>query len=681
MAYFNSGVILLLCAVLPVIAGDSLHIDSLKQFSGDSVSELEELCVSAERPIGYTASTKRLQADDFQGKYQDLTSLLNTVSGVTVQRTGGLGAYSTVQIRGSGANQVQIFLDGVPLNTANGGAVDIGKIPLGSLQEIIVHKSSAPLQLIGSNAGGIIELWSRPGDALDVVNATGEVGSFGYRKAGTLISKKINNIQHWFSADLTRSENDFPYDWDRSAYEDGDEIEKRMDNHYFIGASGIYGFSYKTPSSRLKITTQLSFKHTENGIFLIATADSNDGFFRKDIINGSLDILYNIGSGTDLSIGVSGKKEDYLLQRKSAYYLGSAKKTESSVPYADISATLMHTFREGFIGKAFMASEFNSYAEKDIWNISKGTFYSRRLTGRAGAEAAFDLNDKYHASLKGVVRYELDSTNGRRALFGDVSVKPVKTSGYFPAAEALLNIKLLDWLSFFTNINYRARSPGFSEKFASTEITRGNDKLRPEKRLEYDAGLMLNSKKVKMSITGYGSRITDKIVFIGRSQGIMIPENFDDVHGLGLEWECRIAVLEWLTLNNMLTLMKNTISSDKYLPWDGKNEPFLPRFQDHCFIDVEFWKLNFRHQFTFSSGYYTGPDNVSLDFFKPAPELSLFVSLHSVGPLTLTYRLENYLNEKIYESSGKGKSVDLAQIYYGNPKPGRSHSLALQLSF
>ena len=133
MRYIISGFVLLLYLNVVPSYSDSVYVDSVKA-SSDNFSELSEIIVNEGRTAGYTASTKTIQSDEFLGKYQDLSSLLNTVSGVTVHRTGGLGAYSTVQIRGCAANQVQIYLDGIPLNTANGGAVDIGKIPLGSLQ-------------------------------------------------------------------------------------------------------------------------------------------------------------------------------------------------------------------------------------------------------------------------------------------------------------------------------------------------------------------------------------------------------------------------------------------------------------------------------------------------------------------------------------------------------------------
>lgn len=662
---------------LTVIASATGH--ELKDSTDVSaISELDEMIVSDYRASTASTSTKTLLAEDFSGKFQDLADLLGTVSGITVHRTGGLGAYSSVQIRGSSSNQVQIFLDGVPLNTASGGAVDIGKIPLGSLQEVTIHKSSAPLDLIGSNAGAIVELWSKPKESSFITNASGEMGSFGYRKAGALISRRMSDVDHWFSIDYSHCNNDFPYDWDPTAYRSGDEVEKRIDNQYFTSAFGQYGFSLKLPGNRVKFTSHLSFNHSENGIFWIATPDTNDGFSRKNSIDGLLKCNFTAGQNTDLILGISAKTQKQLLQRKAPFSVGNARKRELSFPYGEFSVMLMHTFTESWNLKTFAAAEYNSYYEKDLWNQQKAIPYSRRITARAGMEAAWDFSQKFRGNIKGMLRFEADSSNGITYSYFN-HPKPIRTFDVFPSAEVFINYNVSPKLSVFTSGNYRFRSPGFSEKFASTEITRGNEELLPEKRLEYDAGVTLNTGKLELSFCSYVNHVYDKIVFISRSQGIFVPDNFSDVYGCGLESECNLTLFSWLSMANILTLMRNKVYSDAFSSWNGKNEPYLPHIQDNCTIDLNIGKFNFRHQFTFSSGYYTGADNISDDYFKPEPELGLAITLHSIGPLNISYRLENYLKTKMYQSEGEGRSVQHTQIYHGTPKPGRMHIVSLQL--
>ena len=233
----------------------------------------------------------------------------------------------------------------------------------------------------------------------------------------------------------------------------------------------------------------------------------------------------------------------------------------------------------------------------------------------------------------------------------------------------------LSYLFYFKG-NYRYRSPGFSEKFASTEITRGKDDLLPEKRMECDAGVMLNTEVKVVLLLAMLIMCMIKSSLSADHRGISFPENLNNVYGCGLESECYLSLFPWLSMANILTIMRNKIYSDSFFPEIKMN--YLPH-SGQLYNRSEYWQFSFRHQFVFSGGYYTGADNISDDFYKPVPELGLAITLRSIGPISISYRLDNYLKAKLYQSEGEGKSVLHTQIYHGTPKPGRMHVVALQL--
>ena len=87
---------------------------------------MDELTVQARRAgadIG-TAAFVEVVPVERGGGGVDLPLILDQAVGVKTRRYGGLGSFSTVSIRGSTAEQVQVFLDGVSLNQAMGGGVD-----------------------------------------------------------------------------------------------------------------------------------------------------------------------------------------------------------------------------------------------------------------------------------------------------------------------------------------------------------------------------------------------------------------------------------------------------------------------------------------------------------------------------------------------------------------------------
>jgi outer membrane cobalamin receptor len=68
-----------------------------------------------------TTSVTVIDTSEKSEELQTVTEALAETVGVQVRRFGGLGAFSTISIRGSTSNQVRFYLDGVPLSRARNG--------------------------------------------------------------------------------------------------------------------------------------------------------------------------------------------------------------------------------------------------------------------------------------------------------------------------------------------------------------------------------------------------------------------------------------------------------------------------------------------------------------------------------------------------------------------------------
>jgi iron complex outermembrane receptor protein len=108
----------------------------------------------------------------------DLGAVLESEPGLRVTRLGGLGAFTTLSIRGSTAEQVMVLLDGIPLNGADGGPVDLSQLPLGPLAAIDIHRNFVPARLGVPALGGALVLRSRTPRAPELAADLG-AGSFG----------------------------------------------------------------------------------------------------------------------------------------------------------------------------------------------------------------------------------------------------------------------------------------------------------------------------------------------------------------------------------------------------------------------------------------------------------------------------------------------------------------------
>ena len=111
-----------------------------------------------------------------------LPELLDQAVGIEVRRHGGMGSFSTVSIRGSTSEQVQIYLDGIPLNQALGGGVDLGGLPLSGVERVEVFRGAIPARLGGNSIGGVIQIRTRRPDGARRVRFQASAGSFGFRQ-------------------------------------------------------------------------------------------------------------------------------------------------------------------------------------------------------------------------------------------------------------------------------------------------------------------------------------------------------------------------------------------------------------------------------------------------------------------------------------------------------------------
>jgi len=255
------------------VSGDTLSSDSAAPYT---------IVVTAKRFTKYTPSQTVLDARAFSGKYQDLQSVLETVSGVSVRDIGGFGHYAEAAIRGSSPNQVQVYLDGIALNGSAGTAVDISKIPLSTLQKIAVYKNTPSIEFFGDNAGGVINLTTAlPGKAQA---ASLEIGSFGYRAGNVMIDKNIGKMKHRFSVNYGYADNNYPYINDRGTTlgpaARNDDTAETMDNNFYSTVSSQYANVWEI-NDQNRLTSQLSATITDEGIFYFPQADSNDGSIKN----------------------------------------------------------------------------------------------------------------------------------------------------------------------------------------------------------------------------------------------------------------------------------------------------------------------------------------------------------------------------------------------------------------
>ena len=139
-----------------------------------------------------------IDVERHRDRMEDIPMVLSRSVGVRVKQYGGLGSFATVSIRGSSSNQVQIYMDGVPLNDAYTGIADISDLALGDLQRIEVFRGFSPTAYGSSSIGGTINLVTRGAESIDgstavpAIEALASAGSFSTRRYMLTLASRMS---------------------------------------------------------------------------------------------------------------------------------------------------------------------------------------------------------------------------------------------------------------------------------------------------------------------------------------------------------------------------------------------------------------------------------------------------------------------------------------------------------
>jgi outer membrane cobalamin receptor len=116
---------------------------------------------TADLPEDPSSFTTVIEMEEFEGEAKTVEEILDDSVGVQVRRFGGRGDPAEISIRGSTSSQVVILLDGVRLNTAQTGSVDLSTIPAELLERIEVSRGGGSLQTGSDAIGGVVNLVTR----------------------------------------------------------------------------------------------------------------------------------------------------------------------------------------------------------------------------------------------------------------------------------------------------------------------------------------------------------------------------------------------------------------------------------------------------------------------------------------------------------------------------------------
>ncbi len=169
--------------------------------------ELPEVEVAGKRPqlpSTTPASVSVISADEIAAMGAALTvaDVLRVLPEVRIKDSGGPGSLTTVSIRGSASGQVQILLDGIPLNRPDQPSVDLSTLPIQNVDHIEVLRGPFSAIYGTSTLGGVINIVTR---SAPQTTLSARTGSFGESANTVSLGGEVSGLTYLIQGILTGS--------------------------------------------------------------------------------------------------------------------------------------------------------------------------------------------------------------------------------------------------------------------------------------------------------------------------------------------------------------------------------------------------------------------------------------------------------------------------------------------
>ncbi len=514
--------------------------------------------------------------------YDDLGSLLLQVPGVTVARTGSSQAFSSITLRGSNPDQVQIYVDGVPLDIAQGGGVDISTLPLGDVERVEIYRGTTPLAFGESALGGIVSITTRtPGVTRASLRAG--LGSYGTVFGDASGGDRVGRLRLYLGAHVFSAKGDYPLQYNNTPLNPNTGVDTVRQNNDTLEGNGV-----------LRATLALEGRRTL-GLGLV-------GFARAEGLPGptnnlALHARFHTGRGLG-TLRYESRDDLGPGGRLSAEAFVSVERDRLLDPDAELQAqaglvvhettlsigTTVHATRPlpGWgRASALLEGRRETYTPVNEVDPTDSGIPARRLVGVAGAELALfwhrlDLEVIPSARFEGMQ----DMVTGQGGSGQPLPASPSITR-LLPTYRLGLVRSLSSVVTLKANVGEYHHAPSFLELYGDgTRRLLGNPSLVPESGTNVDLAVWIDRLGPRVSTTSrttlFGALADDLIYWLPTVGGPSRAENLNSARVYGVEQELQLGVGRYARLVAQATYLVADDESDNPTT-HGKQIPHHPR--------------------------------------------------------------------------------------------------------
>ena len=610
-----------------------------------------------------------VERSEFENNASTVADVIASTPGVNINVMGGLGNYTEVSIRGSYSNQVQVYIDGMLLNEAIGGAVNLASIPLIQVESVEIWRSGAPAQFGGDAAGGVVNIKTRDNLTLQ------KTFSLGYGSYNTFTSNTVFNIPMGMSRfhatlDYSSSDNNFEYMSDNGTmYNKNDDYWARRNNDEFHSTNLLSKFSHVLPSG-----TQLEFSE-----HILSNKKNLPGKDNIRYSSSSLETVKNLFQG---KVTLNPFFHNILRAQPTFYHIYSHERYRD--PHGEIGWGIQDNVynSNAFTFMAPFTVNAGNYAVFNLTPMTKQEYF--RPDYKLQSETIPLSSDREYFSLAGDVffktsdeRLTITSNLKRDRYFssysGEPSILNLKIPGskfnYMTNSNAGLKLRVLNNFTVQGNYGDITRVPSLYELFGDRGGTLSNPDLKPEHIYRWDVGGRFWSKKKHLAISGslecsyFENTYKDLIQWYANDAGFIHPDNVAGSYVKGTEIIWNTMIFDRLTFLGNWTFQQSKVTEEKRKYYRDKKLPNRPNNYGNMKLEYPLKEIALFWTFNRKSSYYLDRTNQDHKLYpgRTLQDVGISVSLKN-GKATCNFIAKNV---------GDVHTFDII----GMPKPGRSYMI------
>ncbi|MWL88259.1 MULTISPECIES: TonB-dependent receptor domain-containing protein [unclassified Cupriavidus] len=512
------------CAPAILAAVAVVSTSSLPAFAQSAAEAATQTSPQSFAPVVVTASrtaqsvtealphTTVVTHDDIvNSQAPDLRSLLRGQAGIEFAANGGMGANTTLFMRGANSNQVLILIDGVRIAGVSGGTAQLANILPDQIERIEVVRGNVSA-LYGSDAiGGVVQIFTKNGVGQPpAANAQVEYGSNNTRQGTVGYGGQVGDTSFNVTGSIFKTDGFSSVNYQQWAAANPAAVRR--------GTGPNPG---DNPYENKSVSGQVRHKFTQDWDAGFAAYYSNSQL-SYDSLSGKPTDDYRMDSELyTLSAFVNGKvTRDWTTHFKIAQSEDRAETTKNSL------------FDSLFSTRSRQFNWQNEYALTADHKLLFGTdWLQQELASSSYSAPTRNVFSVYGGYEGRIGRHQLQ-LNARNDHYSDFGNQGSFFAGY--------GFNVTEQVKLIANLSNAFRAPTFNELYYPGY---GQPNLQPERAKSAEVGVQVDTVSAGLlRVTAFETRYNDLIVSTLQPGGLYLAQNVAKAKVQGIEASWRATV-------------------------------------------------------------------------------------------------------------------------------------------